>query len=147
MDRNENTLTYESFFLNPFLQGKILRKSAPTGFCAFQWRPRPRSLLTEEHIKEIKKNFKKYSQQFEVKDRASLTKVSKDIMEKRQKLMEHYRDWLSEKNEKLASQRPVRIELRGGLDTDVLDSPEDPDDLEEETLFVLVKEESIALPA
>lgn len=104
-------------------------------------------MLTEDHIKEIKKNFKKYSQQFEVKDRASLTKVSKDIMEKRQKLMERHRSWQADKNNKLAILRPLRLELRGGVDTDALDTTEDPDDLEEETLFVLVKEESIALPA
>ena len=138
-DRSDNAYWIWSF------QGKLLRKSAPPGYCAFLWRPRPRSLLTEEHLREIKKNFKKYSQQFSLKDRASMSKVSKDIMEKRQKLMEQHRNWLQQKLEKLKLERPRRLELRGGIDTDTLDA--NPDELEEETLFILVKEESVPLPA
>lgn len=138
-DRTDNAYWIWSF------QGKILRKASPTGFCGFLWRPRPRSLLTEENLKDIKRNFKKYQQQFEVKDRASMSKVSKDIMEKRQKLMEAYRAWQAGKKEKLEKQREVRRECRGGVDTDALDAR--PDELEEETLFVLIKEESVPLPA
>lgn len=68
-------------------------------------------------------------------------------MEKRQKLMERFRSWLTKKTERLASQRPLRLELRGGVDTDMGENTEDPEELEEETLFVLIKEETIPLPA
>lgn len=119
-------------------QGKLIKKSAPAGFCNFQWRPRPKSLLTDEQIKDIKKNFKKYQSEFEVKDRASKNKVSKDIMEKRQKLMETHRAWGKIKGSKLAEQKERRLALRG-VDTDELDT--NPEDLENEDIFILIRED------
>lgn len=62
--------------------------------------------------------------------------------------MERHRAWLAKKNDKLVAQKELRVELRGGMDTDdVGENAEDPEELEEETLFVLIKEETIPLPA
>jgi len=94
--------------------------------------------LTDEQIKDIKKNFKKYQSEFEVKDRASKNKVSKDIMEKRLKLMEAHKAWGNAKAMKLAEQKERRLALRG-IDTDELDT--NPGDLENEDIFILVREE------
>ena len=46
-------------------------------FIQFQWRPRPASLLNEIDAKEIKKNMKSYTRDFEIKDRISQSKASK----------------------------------------------------------------------
>jgi translation initiation factor 3 subunit B len=58
-------------------QGKIIRRTNSNTFCDFKWRPRPPSLLPESRLKEIRKNLKKYTLQFEQKDRIRLTKASK----------------------------------------------------------------------
>ena len=47
------------------------------GFIQFQWRPRPPSLLRDKEIKEIKKNMKSYTRDFEIKDKLSQSKASK----------------------------------------------------------------------
>lgn len=58
-------------------QGKIIRRNNSNSFCEFKWRPRPPTLLTEGKLKDIKKSLKKYTLQFEQKDRIRLTKASK----------------------------------------------------------------------
>ena len=58
-------------------QGKILKRINLNQFSQFLWRPRPPTPLTAEQIKEIKKNLKKYSAQFESKDRLRMTRASK----------------------------------------------------------------------
>ncbi len=58
-------------------QGKCLQKHSKEKFCQLLWRPRPPTLLSPEQIREIKKNLKKYSVDFELKDRLKQTKESK----------------------------------------------------------------------
>jgi translation initiation factor 3 subunit B len=45
-------------------------------FKQFAWRPRPRTLLTKEQQKAIRKNLKEYSRQFEEDDAAQESNVS-----------------------------------------------------------------------
>lgn len=61
-------------------QGRILKRVNLNQFNQLLWRPRPPTLLTSEQIKEIKKNLKKYSAQFESKDRMRLTRASKVVI-------------------------------------------------------------------
>lgn len=59
-------------------QGKVLKRNNSNTFCEFKWRPRPLTLLSESKLKDIKKSLKKkYTVQFEQKDRIRLTKASK----------------------------------------------------------------------
>jgi translation initiation factor 3 subunit B len=44
------------------------------------WRPRPPTLLSKDQIKEIKKNLKKYSDQFNAKDKMRLSRASKELV-------------------------------------------------------------------
>ncbi|XP_013774809.1 eukaryotic translation initiation factor 3 subunit B-like isoform X1 [Limulus polyphemus] len=120
-------------------QGKIIRRHPMDGFCQMLWRPRPLTLLSEEKIKEIKKNLKKYSAQFEIKDRMSLSKASKELVEKRKKVMEDFRSYRERKREEFIKLKTQRLELRDGVDTDELDSH--LENLEEETVEFFVKEE------
>merc|ERR1712088_148426 len=59
-------------------QGKILKRFQLDRFCQLLWRPRPPTLLTQKDIKEIKKNLKKYSVEFDVVDREQGSKKSKN---------------------------------------------------------------------
>lgn len=42
-----------------------------------QWRPRPPTLLSAKQQKDTKKSLKKYTSQFETKDKMRMTKASK----------------------------------------------------------------------
>lgn len=59
----------------------MLKRVALDKFCQLQWRPRPPTLLSAQQIKDIKKSLKKYSTQFEVKDRLKMTKASKVMVD------------------------------------------------------------------
>lgn len=120
-------------------QGKILRRIQTDRFCQLLWRPRPPSLLPPEKIKEIKKNLKKYSVQFDTKDRIRLTKASKELIEQRNAKYREYRDYRSRKEEEFKALKEKRLALRGGVDTDTLES--DNHEMEEEIVEFLVKEE------
>jgi len=93
-------------------QGRILKRVALDKFCQLQWRPRPPTLLSVQQQKEIKKSLKKYSAQFEVKDRLKMSKASKELVEKRRNLMKEYEDRRNVKQEDYAAERSRRIELR-----------------------------------
>lgn len=47
-----------------------------------QWRPRPPTLLSAKQQKDTKKSLKKYTSQFETKDKMRMTKASKVKLEK-----------------------------------------------------------------
>uniref|UniRef100_A0A1B6CLP7 Eukaryotic translation initiation factor 3 subunit B n=1 Tax=Clastoptera arizonana TaxID=38151 RepID=A0A1B6CLP7_9HEMI len=124
-------------------QGKIIRRVNFEGFSSFTWRPRPPTPLTLEQQKEIKKNLKKYSSQFESKDRMRVNKASKELIEKRKQLMKEFEDIRKEQLEVWQKQKSQRILLRNNIDTD--DLAADTMNVEEEYVEFFLKEEVIVL--
>nr|CAG4640661.1 EOG090X01UY [Eulimnadia texana] len=129
-----------AFWLWSF-QGRILKRVPLDRFCQFQWRPRPPTLLSAQQIKDIKKNLKKYSAQFDAQDKMKRYKGSEALIEKRRKLMQDYEEFKKRKQEQYAAQRQRRLALRGNVDTDSATTTE----LEEETVEFFVKEETVML--
>ncbi|OXU26201.1 hypothetical protein TSAR_010084 [Trichomalopsis sarcophagae] len=121
-------------------QGRILKRVNLHQFHQFMWRPRPPTLLTPEQIKDIKKNLKKYSAQFESKDRLRLTRASKELIEKRCALMKEFESYRADCIERWNKQKKRRMELRQNIDTDELDS--DTKNMDEEVVEFFVKEET-----
>ncbi|XP_046491098.1 eukaryotic translation initiation factor 3 subunit B [Neodiprion pinetum] len=124
-------------------QGRILKRVNLTAFNQLLWRPRPATLLTAKQIKEIQKNLKKYSAQFESKDRMRLTRASKELIEKRCTLMKEFEEYRSKRIEEWNSQKKRRLELRNNIDTDELDS--DTKNVEEESIEFFIKEETFVI--
>jgi len=124
-------------------QGRLLQKNNKDRFCQLLWRPRPSTLLSQDAIKLIKKDLKKYSKIFEQKDRLSQSKASKELVDKRRTMMEEYHAYREAATQTHQEQRELRLELRGGVDTDELDS--NVDDWEEETIEFFINEEIIPL--
>merc|ERR1739844_839446 len=122
-------------------QGKILRRSTVEKFCQLVWRPRPPTLLSKEQLKDVKKNLKKYSDQFNAKDEMRQSRASKELVAKRQALADAFNNWRGQKIREYEETREKRLELRGGVDHDDLEG----EGFEEETVEFLVKEESTVL--
>lgn len=124
-------------------QGKILKRVNLKNFILFLWRPRPPTLLSDEKQKEIRKNLKKYYAQFESKDRIRMTRASKELLEKRAKLREQFVEYRTKRVSEWEEQKYRRMQLRNNIDTDTLDA--DPDNVEEEIVEILVREDTTLL--
>ncbi|XP_067006456.1 eukaryotic translation initiation factor 3 subunit B [Anabrus simplex] len=120
-------------------QGKILKRFNIDTFCALSWRPRLPTLLSVEQQNQIKKNLKKYSNQFESKDRMRLSKASKELIEKRARLLKEFAEYRSKQMEKWNELKPKRLALRNNVDTDELVS--DKNNVDEEIVEFFIKEE------
>jgi translation initiation factor 3 subunit B len=120
-------------------QGKILKRCQVEKFCQFLWRPRPPTLLSVKQIKDIKKNLKKYSTEFDLKDKFKSSTKSKEVLEKRKAKFDQFQAYRAKKIQEFQAQKAQRLELRGGYDTDTLES--EPQEMEEEVVEFLVKEE------
>jgi translation initiation factor 3 subunit B len=119
-------------------QGRILKRIMLKNFIQFLWRPRPRTLLSDEQQKDINKNLKKYYPQFESKDRMRMTRASKELLEKRAQLREQFMEYRNKRIAEWVDQKSRRLELRNHVDTDNIDT----DDVEEEIVEFLVKEDT-----
>lgn len=114
-------------------QGKLLQKINSERFCQLLWRPKSKTILSEERLKEIKKNLKQYSAIFDEKDRSALTKASKEILDKRRKLMEDFNEYRARRAREIEAIKAQLSKLRGEEDDD--------SDFYEETIEYLIKEE------
>lgn len=123
-------------------QGKLLQKNPMDRFCQFFWRPRPRCLLSEKDLKEIKKNMKKYHSKFKAIDIKREEQVSTEQIEKRKKAMQEWMAYCEMAEKRLQSDYQKRKDLRKGFDTD---ERSDDIEFEEETVEFLVKVEEIVL--
>jgi len=122
-------------------QGKILKRSSVEKFCQLCWRPRPPTLLSKEQQRDIKKNLKKFSVQFDTKDKMKLSRASKELVEKRKAMMASFQEYRDKRVAEYEASLDLRKELRGGVDTDNMED----DHLEEETVEFLIKEEETVL--
>ncbi|CAH0385647.1 unnamed protein product [Bemisia tabaci] len=123
-------------------QGKILKRYNTTSFVQFAWRPRPPTLLSPEQLKDIKKNLKKYTSEFEQKDRTRMTKASKELIEARCKLMDEFKKSITKRMQRWKDKKKRRLELRNHVDTDDLEGA-DAGSVEEESIEFLIKVEEI----
>ena len=118
-------------------QGKLLQKITSEKFCQLLWRPRPKSILSDDKLKELKKNLKQYSSIFDEKDKSALTKASKEILDKRRKLMEDFNEYRARRAREIELISSQLAKLRY-LDED---EEENDSDFYEETIEYLIKEE------
>jgi len=113
-------------------QGSKVFEASLEGFIQFQWRPRPPSLLKEINNKEIKKNMKSYTRDFEIKDKLSQSKASKELIEKRRAVYDEFMTYRRKKEKDLEVLKLQYSELR----TEVVD-----EEYVEETVEFFMKEE------
>jgi len=122
-------------------QGRILKRYQCDRFCQLLWRPRLPSLLPPEKLREIKKNLKNYSKEFDKVDTMRGSAKTKELLIKRKAQYDEYMAYRKKKDAQFAEQKARRLELRDGVDTDHNADVADNNDLEEEVVEFLIKEE------
>lgn len=124
-------------------QGKSIQKVPFDRLYKVSWRPKPQSLLTAEQLKEIRKNLKHYSEKFNAADRIRETKASKELIEKRRKLMDDFGSFRTRSSKRYAEQKSQRLALRNGVDTDKLSNDKEEIEYTVQFLVESKKEELI----
>ena len=77
-------------------------------FKQFLWRPRPPTLLTKEKQRQIRKNLKEYSRQFDEEDAAEESNVSAELIAHRKRLVDEWNAWRIRAKEDLSDDRRRR---------------------------------------
>lgn len=86
-------------------RGQELEKHILDRFKQFLWRPRPRTLLTKEQQRQVRKNLKEYSKVFEEEDAAEESNVSAELIAQRKRLVDEWNAWRVRSKEDLADER------------------------------------------
>ncbi|KAL9037241.1 MAG: hypothetical protein Q9180_003833 [Flavoplaca navasiana] len=93
-------------------KGDLLREDHIDKFKQFLWRPRPPTLLSRDEQKQIRKNLREYSKDFDEQDRIEEDKERGAVVEERRRLLSEWLAWRERETEDLEDERR---EL--GLDT------------------------------
>ncbi|KAL8836317.1 MAG: hypothetical protein Q9205_002159 [Flavoplaca limonia] len=94
-------------------KGDLLREDHIDKFKQFVWRPRPPTLLSRDEQKQIRKNLREYSKDFDEQDRIEEDKERGAVVEERRRLLSEWLAWRERETEDLEDERR---EL--GLDTE-----------------------------
>ncbi|KAI0796282.1 translation initiation factor eIF-3b [Irpex lacteus] len=86
-------------------KGQELEKHILDRFKQFLWRPRPRTLLTKEQLRQIRRNLKEYSRTFDEEDAAEESNVSAELIAQRKRLVDEWNAWRIRAKEELAADR------------------------------------------
>ena len=101
-------------------KGELLREEHIDKFKQLAWRPRPPTFLSKEEQKQIRKNLREYSRDFDEADRIADDQEKGAVVEERRRLLA---EWLAWRERELEDLFEERREL--GL-------PEDPEKAEQE---------------
>ncbi|KAJ3157787.1 Translation initiation factor 3 subunit b [Geranomyces variabilis] len=114
--------------------GQQLAKQAVPGFKQLLWRPRPPTLLSEEEQKQVKKNLKEYSKQFDEEDAAQTKAVTREVLERRIKLWNEWAEYRNRVHADYEAAADIRANIWG------FDPDAKQDSLPEESLEEWVEE-------
>ncbi|KZT06524.1 translation initiation factor eIF-3b [Laetiporus sulphureus 93-53] len=89
-------------------RGQELEKHILDRFKQFLWRPRPRTLLTKEQQRHIRRTLKEYSRAFEEEDAAEESNVSAELIAQRKRLVDEWNAWRDRVKEEIAEERTRR---------------------------------------
>ena|ERR1700761_5412719 len=73
--------------------GSLIREEPIEGFKQWAWRPRPERLLSKEEMRNVRKNLREYSKQFEDLDKAKASSANKAVVEARRKMLDEWLAW------------------------------------------------------
>lgn len=97
----ENGWTIHTF------SGNTLAEHPTDKFKQFSWRPRPATLLSKEEQKQVRKNLREYSKEFEEEDRYAVDIANTAVVEKRKRVLNEWVAWLRREKELLSEEKDV----------------------------------------
>ncbi|KAL8996692.1 MAG: hypothetical protein Q9169_003864 [Polycauliona sp. 2 TL-2023] len=86
-------------------KGDLLREDHIDKFKQFLWRPRPTTLLSRDEQKQIRKNLREYSKDFDEQDRIEEDKERGAVVEERRRLLSEWLAWRARETEDLEDER------------------------------------------
>jgi translation initiation factor 3 subunit B len=98
--------------------GRELGHEKKERFFNFLWRPRPKSLLTEEKEKDVRKNLRDYSAKYEEEDARARAGLDADLLAARVEKHKAFEQFLRIKSKEYQEMKAKRVELRGGVESD-----------------------------
>ncbi|KAJ2724178.1 Translation initiation factor 3 subunit b [Coemansia sp. Benny D115] len=91
-------------------KGEQLLKQVVEDFKQLLWRPRPRSLLTEEMKREVRKDLATYSKEFDEMDERRLHAADAELMSQRRRLVSEWNTWREQVEAALAEETDEALE-------------------------------------
>ncbi|KAL4948286.1 eukaryotic translation initiation factor eIF2A-domain-containing protein [Aspergillus filifer] len=92
------------FNLHTF-SGETLAENPTDKFKQFVWRPRPPTLLSKEEQKQVRKNLREYSKEFEEEDRYAVDIANTAVVESRKRVLNEWVAWLRREKEYIAEEK------------------------------------------
>ncbi len=123
--------------------GTVLREEPLEGFKQWAWRPRPERLLSKDEMKNVRKNLREYSKQFDEIDQAKKSSANKAVVEGRRAMLDEWLAWRERMQADLAMERedmglPDLSEEQQAL---VVDEEEEQEGREVEEVFEEILDE------
>lgn len=86
-------------------RGEALREEAIEKFKQFAWRPRPPTMLTKDEQKQIRKNLRDYSRQFEQEDADRGASADLAVVESRRSMLDEWHSWREQVEHEMLEER------------------------------------------
>jgi len=83
-------------------RGQEIQKIIQDRFKQFLWRPRPRTMLSKDKQKHIRKNLREYSRHFDEEDSLEESNVSAELLAHRKRLVDEWNAWRAKVKKEIA---------------------------------------------
>lgn len=124
-------------------RGEQLREEPVDKFKQWLWRPRPATLLTKDEQKQIRKNLREYSRQFEQEDAERGASADLAVIEDRRRLLDEWYAWRASVEAELEEEREIRGLPKKPLEEQVPEAEGEQQVIEEIVEEVLEEHEEI----
>ena len=121
-------------------KGELLREEHIDKFKQLGWRPRPPTLLSKDEQKQIRKNLREYSKDFEEADRIADDQERGAVVEERRRMFSEWLAWRERETEDLHADRR---EMGLAEDPDAEEAAEEKSDDREDAVVEEIVEEII----
>ncbi|KAI3098448.1 hypothetical protein CBS147333_9083 [Penicillium roqueforti] len=85
--------------------GETMAEHPTDKFKQFLWRPRPETLLSKEEQKQVRKNLREYSKEFEEEDRYAVDIANTVVVEKRRRILNEWVAWIRREKDILSEEK------------------------------------------
>ncbi|EHA26523.1 hypothetical protein ASPNIDRAFT_55391 [Aspergillus niger ATCC 1015] len=85
--------------------GQTLAEHPTDKFKQFIWRPRPPTLLSKEEQKQVRKNLREYSKEFDEEDKYAVDIANTAVVETRKRVLNEWAAWIRREKEMLAEEK------------------------------------------